>query len=278
MAVKWIIESGGTKSQWAVIEGKNVLLKEDLTGYNPYVHGDHVLSHHIRTILDKARHQPDHIVMYSSGARAEKLALLHSIWQRHFPGARINVHSDIVAVAHACARESSGWIGILGTGSTWAYYDGKEVVKSISGLGWRIGDEGGARDISKSVLKAYCRQILKPDTMQAVSLVLGKTSEEIISKIQDEDQLFALLSHLSRHLPKLLEHVELRKMAEKRIKAFIDLIKLDKSYGLHVYLSGSVAFAFRKEIEEMLNSSGFELKKVVQYPIDTLIDKYVQND
>ena len=77
------------------------------------------------------------------------LKALKQALKKVFPGAKIDVETDLMAAARAVCGHEKGIACILGTGSNSCYYNGKKIVKNSPGIGYVLGDEGSGAYLGK---------------------------------------------------------------------------------------------------------------------------------
>ena len=83
------------------------------------------------------------VYFYGAGcAFTEKNEIIRRSVTRYLP-VPVEVGSDLLAAARALCGDSPGIACISGTGSNSCLYDGKGIVKSISPLGFVLGDQRG---------------------------------------------------------------------------------------------------------------------------------------
>ena len=88
-----------------------------------------------------------------------------------YPKARIYVDGDLIAAARALCGHNEGIACIMGTGSNCCLYspdNGGRIVRSISPLGYVLGDEGSGSAIGRRLVADALRGILPDDLCQAV--------------------------------------------------------------------------------------------------------------
>ena len=79
----------------------------------------------------------------------------------------------------ACYGNTSGLIGILGTGANTAYYDGTILHQKAPSLGYLLGDEGSGAHLGRLLLSAGLRDELPTDLLRKLNL----NKEFILEKI-----------------------------------------------------------------------------------------------
>ena len=73
---------------------------------------------------------------------------MQTVLQSIFICADVMVYSDLLAAARSLLK-NEGIIGILGTGSNLAKYNGDSVIPFSTSLGYILGDEGSGNALGK---------------------------------------------------------------------------------------------------------------------------------
>lgn len=280
MSARLICDSGSSKSDWWVIEkGRSDHLLSTI-GYNPYVHDPA----HFTRILNQVKHSlADDLIIsevnyYGAGASLDQSPQIKQLLQAQFPSTSCKIHSDVMAVAHALGMQTRCWLVILGTGSNVAHYNGREIDYQRESLGWFWGDEGSARQITRAVIRNYCRRQFDSNTMNLLNDALERSPVEMKRIVLDLPPL-DVISDCSEQLKDLWSHPAIRKVSESELMMLLnDLIKLQDLHRDTVHLSGSVAYFHRSFIRNKLEAFGIKCGDIVQYPIHKLIKYHVRKD
>ena len=95
----------------------------------------------------------------------------------------IQVESDLLAAARGLFKCEAGIACILGTGSNSCLYDGKGIVKSISPLGFVLGDEGSGAVLGKLLVGDVLKNQLPAALQEAFWAESGLTPAIIMEKV-----------------------------------------------------------------------------------------------
>ena len=162
-----IADSGATKTDWCLLQQGEIIHRFNTKGISPVFQSQEEIAKEIKTHVYpqlKAK-MPEAIFFYGSGCIPEKIESVKNAIQSSFPIDKVEVHSDLVAAAHALCGNKPGIACILGTGSNSCEWNGKEITKQISPLGFILGDEGSGASMGKllvgDVLKNQLTEGLK---------------------------------------------------------------------------------------------------------------------
>src|SRR5690606_9426974 len=149
-----IIESGSTKTEWAII-GEKKTTKLYPPGWNPATIDAEAFQIHSSITPDIIQDICE-IHYYGAGIRNNAIRThIENKFRKSGFTSTISTESDLLGAARACCGQDSGWVGILGTGSNLGFYDGKTLTQPSPALGYILGDEGSGFQLGKQVLRQY---------------------------------------------------------------------------------------------------------------------------
>ena len=277
-----IAESGSTKTDWCLIQDGHPDLRLQTDGLNPWI----ISVDKIEQILVKELepyfnfNQIDEFYFYGAGLGASSNCdKLNDLLSDLFATAEIELNTDILGVARAAFVDEKGIACILGTGSNACLYDGKSIIFQVPSLGYLIGDEGSGSYLGKLLLKARFEQML-PATIQEkfekqYNIDLPVALERIYR--QPQPNIF-----LSGFCPFIAENINDPFIHSLVSKAFGDFFKsivarIPQSHNHSLILGGSVAWYFREILIEVALSLDYSIKKIIQSPIEGLIEYHKKN-
>lgn len=100
---------------------------------------------------------------------------------------------------------------------------------------------------------------------------------DIIDRVYKEPNANVWLASFTRFLTAHYEHPYVREMVRQSMRDFCDLYVCDypNFKETDVHFVGSVAFIFKRELEEIAKEKGFKIGKVIKQPIDDLMNYFV---
>jgi glucosamine kinase len=274
MAVKLIADSGSTKAEWCLLDGKKK--KTFYTqGLSPYF----LSAEQITTIINKELKgklknvQPEEVHFYGTGcsnpgnAKTVKKAIANS-----FPGADVTVNTDLLGAAKALCGNDKGIACILGTGSNSCYYNGKAVAKNSPGLGYVLGDEGSGAYLGKKVVQYYLYNTFDADLMDRFDASFNTTKTDILNAVYKKPLPNRYLASFTIFLAENRGHYMIENIIEDGINDFFfhHICKYSESWKLPIHFAGSVAYGFKDVIKEMCRSYELELGTILKKPMDGL--------
>lgn len=284
--MKLIVDSGSTKTDWCFAESSDVYVLVQTDGINPVVQSyDEMLSVVQEQMLPRAKQQSldlaslDEVYFYGAGCTPELRSVvekaLHVVVGEK---PSVYVDSDLLAAARALCGTDSGIACILGTGSNSCYYDGEEIKEHTPALGYILGDEGSGavlgRNFINGILKGTLSQNLRDEFLEEY-----QTSQaDIIDKVYHSATPNRFLASLSKFI---LSHIDddcLETLVVRNFENFI--ISNIRSYSEAksvINAVGSVAFLYRKQLEQAAMSQGYKLEKILKSPLEGLLDYHFAN-
>ena len=275
MAIKLIADSGSTKAEWCLLDGKKKKIFYT-QGLSPYFLTSEQIQHIIEQEL-KIKMKlavPDEIFFYGTGCsspdnkKSVKKALL-----KVFPKAVTSVDHDLMGAAKALCGKEKGIACILGTGSNSCFYNGKKIVKNSPGLGYVLGDEGSGAYLGKKVIQYFLYNTFDEDLMDRFAARFNTNSYEILEAVYQKPLPNRYLASFAIFLAENRGHYMVENIIEDGFNDFFfnHIYKYRESWTLPINFIGSVAFGFKDVLKEMCSSYELQLGKVLQKPMDGLI-------
>ena len=185
--LKIIADSSNTRTEWALVDGHDVVERAFTTSLNPYFLSRREISHSIRLELPDAffKRRWEHVWFYGAGCSTQdKMKTVEQSLVAQFK-TPATVNSDLLGAARGLLVRDSGLACILGTGSNSCYYDGTEIVKNVAPLGFILGDEGSGSSLGKrfiaDVLKGIAPRPLSEKFFEKFSVTPNKLMDDVYS-------------------------------------------------------------------------------------------------
>jgi N-acetylglucosamine kinase-like BadF-type ATPase len=280
MSIKLIADSGSTKAEWCLIEGKKK--KTIFTqGISPYFLS---LTEIIDILQKELRPKmkditPSIIHFYGTGcSNPTNVKVVKQALQFIFPKANITVEHDLMAAAKALCGDEKGIACILGTGANSCYYNGKKIAKNSPGLGYVLGDEGSGAYLGKKVIQYYLYNTFDPDLMDRFNAKFNTGSIEILDNVYKEPMPNRYLASFAIFLSENRGHYMIENIIEDGINDFFfhHICKYRESWTLPIHFIGSVAYGFKDVIKDMCHSYELELGRILKNPMDGLVKYYAE--
>jgi glucosamine kinase len=274
-----ICDSGSTKADWLLMDGKKAKASFQTPGLNPVNLSEKSLS----AIL-KSEKKIDHIVkelsevhFFGSGCgNAEGKGRMLKVLKITFPKIKITVENDLMASAISTCGNEKGVVAILGTGSNCCYFDGKKIHVKNFGLGFMLGDEGSGTWFGRKFLVTYLYDQMpaslagkfyaehKVDRQKAIESVYSKPNPNIF---------------LSSFMPFIIanrKHSFVNKFLLEGLEYFFDttILAFPEVKKTPVHFTGSVASLLEKEIRQVGMKKNLRIGNIIKQPMEGLKNYY----
>ena len=277
-----IADGGSTKADWRFLESNNNYLSKTTTGFNPnYNSSDQITDILIAELggeMDISN--VSEVFYYGSGSSDEKRKkVLASALSAVFPSARINVFSDMLAAARATCGDEPGIACILGTGSNSTLYDGKHQVDNVTNLGFMLGDEGSGSYIGKELVKAYFYREMPEELTHLLKAKCPNGRKDVLDNVYGGGVPAAYLASFTKVFGGHQEHPFIRNLIKNCFREFIHrhIYKYKDFRSLPIHFVGSIAFHYVNILKEVVEEEGLTLGKVLQKPIDQLLEFHLKH-
>ena len=276
-----IIDSGSTKMEWILLDGKTVKNRFTTDGFNPNYSECQDLDRILSSVKTQGIASLQSVHYYGTGCGSERnCQLIKEVFQNRFPGAEIHVTHDLMAACHALFGHEEGIACILGTGSNSCVYDGENIVEKAVSLGYLVGDEGSGSHIGREVVKAYfygfMPEELRKKFEETYHLALKDFVQQLYHIEQPSRYLASFAQFAGEHQDEPFMHELVLGCFEAFVKAFVLHFAHCKS--LEIRFIGSVAYHFQGILKECIKNHGLTLGEVMTSPAAGLVRYYSLTD
>jgi len=275
-----ICDSGSTKADWVLLDGKNIFSEFQTDGLNPVHLPGEIISEIISAEKNISMHAQriDDVHFFGSGSgNAEGRTRMEEVLKKIFPSAKISVENDLAGAAVATCGSMPGVVAILGTGSNCCFYDGAGIRIKNYGLGYILGDEGSGAWFGKNFLRAFLYGQL-PEKIHAVFQSEFKTDrEKAIEAVYRKPNANLYLSSFMPFITMHRTEPYVMKLLEEGLSEFFDtaISGFDESENHPVHFVGSVASLLEAEIRELGKEKNLRIGKILKRPIDGLKEHFL---
>lgn len=277
-----LAESGGSKTEWRLIDDSGVTRAYRGVGLNPATTSVEQIRLELQTVraalLDGVGDEkPQNVWFYGAGLGTETERLkLENLIREAFDGAVTNACHDLLGAARACG---AGVVCILGTGSNSCLFDGQNIISERGGHGYLLGDEGGGADLGKRLLKAGLEGRLTAEVSAALLDFAGDNDlRETRNRLYHAPQPHRFLAQFAPFYDLFPHRAELTSLLRQSFEDFFQHTVLSYPAEFQVHFVGSIAARFESLLRELCVANAHSAGRFIQNPIDTLIDFHTQND
>ncbi|WP_291720556.1 N-acetylglucosamine kinase [Bernardetia sp.] len=287
-------DSGSTKTDWALKTDEGKIFRWKSGGWNPYFltteqmveEGKNFINQHYfenqnesTDFLEPYLCKVEEIQFYGAGSSTEaNRKIVYEALKTLFPQAKkIEVAHDLLGAARSVydnSKDEMGIIMILGTGSNACLYDGKNILKELTNLGFWLGDEGSGGFIGKQFVIDFLHGALPNDIHDLFYKEYGLTREKVLKRAYQEPKPNEFFASFVPFLHKHKKQKFIREFLESCFDEFLDRIRVEfEGEELSFYAVGSVGYYFEDILKRQIEEMGGELVRVVKSPIEGLIEK-----
>ncbi|WP_348725151.1 ATPase [Parabacteroides goldsteinii] len=275
-----IADSGSTKTDWCVVENGESILRFKTRGMNPFFQTEEEIGKEIEAgLLPSLKgFKPSAIYFYGAGcAFPEKNNMIRRAVNRYL-SVPVEVGSDLLAAARALCGDQPGVTCIMGTGSNSCYYDGREIVKNVSPLGFILGDEGSGAVLGKLLIGDVLKDQLPPALKDQFLTQYELTPALIMDKVYRQPFPNRFLAGFSPFIREHLDEPAIWELVTRSFLAFFTRnVKQYDYFELPVHLVGSVAWYYQDILKEIAFDLGIRLGTIARSPMEGLIAYHGQS-
>ena len=271
-----LADSGSTKTDWCLVDQKNSVTKVRTAGINPFFQSSEEIANELATHL--VPHLPttrlDSVYFYGAGCTKEKSPIVAEALKKQFEITGVcEVATDMLAAARGLCGYQPGIACIMGTGSNSCAYDGKDITKNVSPLGFILGDEGSGAVLGRTLVGDVLKNQLPKDIVEAFHVEYGLSNADIIDHVYRQKFPNRFLASFVPFLAKHIENKAIFDLVKENFRRF--LVRNVKQYQgwehLPIGFVGSIAYYFQQPLKEALEAEHMTIGKTIQAPMEGLI-------
>lgn len=273
--MKIIADSSSTRTEWALVDGTDIVAEASTEGLNPFFQSRREISHCVRLQLPEAffKRRWDKVYFYGAGCSTEErkdTVKASLVAQFKTP---IEVESDLLGAARGMFINSAGLACILGTGSNSCLYDGYGIVQNVKPLGFILGDEGSGSALGKLFLSDCLKNLAPRQLQDEFYAQFNVTPDEIMDSVYVmslsnktlSKYSFFLAAHLDNDYIHTLVHDEIMRFFKRNISQY-DYVNYPLCF------VGAVACTYSDILKEVASEFGASIKKIVPRSMPGLIE------
>ena len=276
-----LADSGSTKTDWGLVENGKLVKRLRTSGMNPFQMSEEAITEEIKTHLvpELPGTVLDEVHFYGAGCTKEKQPIVERALRANLTiNGECEVASDMLGAARGICGHKPGIACILGTGSNSCSYDGKNLVKNVSPLGFILGDEGSGAVLGKllvgDVLKNQMPEAITKRFFEKYKL----TSAEIIDRVYRQPKPNTFLASFVPFLEENLDEPKIYNLVKESFRSFLrrNVMQYDGWQTLPIGFNGSIAKIYKKPLLEALEEEGMHLGRIIQAPMEAMVEYHVE--
>ena len=276
-----LADSGSTKTDWGLVENGKLVKRLRTSGMNPFQMSGEAITEEIKTHLvpELPGTVLDEVHFYGAGCTKEKQPIVERALRANLTiNGECEVASDMLGAARGICGHKPGIACILGTGSNSCSYDGKNLVKNVSPLGFILGDEGSGAVLGKllvgDVLKNQMPEAITKRFFEKYKL----TSAEIIDRVYRQPKPNTFLASFVPFLEENIDEPKIYNLVKESFRSFLrrNVMQYDGWQTLPIGFNGSIAKIYKKPLLEALEEEGMHLGRIIQAPMEAMVEYHVE--
>jgi len=274
-----VVDSGSTKTDWIAVNSKGeTLFSTQTLGLNPQVLSSAILKERIINNFDlyQNRNEVTHLYFYGAGCGVDSpQKRIRRVFDEIFIYSKIVIKEDTYAAVYAAADiGEKSIVCILGTGSNCTYFDGKEIEQRVTSLGYILMDEASGNFYGKQLIRSYYFKTMSEDLAKEFEQEYDLTPDTIKENIYRRENPNTYLATFSRFLIKHKKNEVFQDIISKGLERFINhqILQFENAEDIPIHFIGSISFYLKEEIEKALALKGLTMGRIVQRPIDELVN------
>ena len=272
-----LAEIGSTNGRWLLFTDPESYMIINTNGYSPTFSNSEIMPGILDTVKNGISGTVRTIHYYGTGCFHENPAhVVYHMLSNTFPGAEIKVRSDLEAAAFALSGNEEGWIGILGTGSSLAHWNGERLRLVDVSKGSNDSDPGSGTHIGALLLRHFhngdLTWKLKDDLIKKFPVIVDW--DIALSRSSGADKKVASLAKWV--FDNAENHPDLEGMISVAFRSFCKHFLRNNIHeeNTEIKFNGSIAYYGQKWLQQELSLYGFKLGKVIDSPLDGLVNYY----
>lgn len=275
-----VVYSGSRFADWKLAEKGRIVSDFKTQGINPFFNDESFINQLLNKNVQLINNAEKIKWVYFFGAGAsspQRHKVVASAFGAFFKNSRVIVDHDLKAAALASCGDKPCILGILGSGSNAAYFDGKKVQQNNYGLGYILGDEGSANWLGINLLKSFLNDNIPSQFEKQFIKKYDLNRTQILDKVYRQPQPALFLSHFADFLMEHQNELFVKQLVTLGFDLFFKtyIIPLKKLYpDVPVHIVGTVASGFQEYLNETAESNGLRISSVIKEPIYNLLKYY----
>lgn len=268
-----ILEAGSTKTTWMHVSSRGNHTYTT-AGFNPVVHQPQEFEFIEGLNFSTIRN----VFYYGTGIiNEESESLVASILGSRISQSKIEINDDLIGAARGTLGKNAGGIGILGTGSNSAYYDGHQLTKSTPALGYILGDEGGGVDIGKRIIRDFFYCKMPEDIRHAFMNKYELDRPELLRELKNNPFPNRYLAGFASFLSEIKGNWKKNLLLDS-FSSYFEIRYKDFEQNEYNCFVGSIAFAFKDLLKEAGKKYNIEISEITKAPIEGLVKYHIEKN
>jgi N-acetylglucosamine kinase-like BadF-type ATPase len=279
-----VVYSGSRFADWKLSDKGEIASTFKTPGINPLFNDEKAITHLLNKTNELIYHAEEikRIYFYGAGAFSKsRQKIVEDAFTKFFRYSKVTVEHDLTAAAIATCEDQPALVGILGSGSNAAYFNGKKIKENNFGLGYVMGDEGSANWMGKVLLRDFLMGDLPKKINQAFINKYALDKKQILDKVYKQQNTALFLSSFADFLLDQQKEEYVKKTVMCGFECYFEtyILPLVKQHpNLPLHFAGTIAAGFETWLREVGAKYNIGINRVIREPIYNVLDYYANRN
>jgi len=275
-----VVYSGSKTAFWKLTRNGQVIAHCNTTGINPtFVDPKMILQIlNKKVVLVNNAENIKKIYFFAAGASsADRRDELAETLLSFFRYSKVFVENDLFGAAKAACYDQPGIVGMLGSGSNCAYFDGKRLNNNNFGLGYILGDEGSSNYFGKTLLKNFLSKQLPEELETKFIRNFNLDRPQILERIYNKPQANIFLTSFFDFFTQNIKHDYILSLIDEGFEKYFQTYVLPivaKHSNEDLHFVGKVAAELEDRLQLTAERHQLKIKSIIKEPILNLLKHY----
>ncbi|WP_164112661.1 MULTISPECIES: N-acetylglucosamine kinase [Sphingobacterium] len=278
-----VADSGSSSSDWMlnVPDSKPLFFKTK--GLNPFFVNEKEIERVLKDVPEIIPYIEEVKEVYFFGAGCitpDRREIVSNALTLLFPQAFIAVESDLLGAAFATCGMGKGLVATLGTGSDISYYDGENLLPSVHGNGYVLGDEGSGAWFGKRLITSFLYGTMPRDLAKIFETKYRITKDIVIKNVYQRDRPNSFLASFTPFMSENRSHPFIDKLLTDGFDEFVrtNIMTYPNFWEYKCNFVGSIAYVFDMHLHAVCNLHGVQVGKILRSPIEEIFHFIIQRE
>ncbi|GGE30166.1 MULTISPECIES: hypothetical protein [Sphingobacterium] len=279
-----VIFSGSRYADWRLAEKGRVLHGFRTMGINPYIQDERfiyqLLNKNTQLINNAERIRK--IYFFGAGASSkERQEKIEKVFTQFFKNAKVKVSHDMLASAISTFGNEKGIIGIIGSGSNAAFYNGRKIVENNYGLGYILADEASTNWQARQILKDFLTESMPQGFREKLLHKHNIDRKLILDKTYNSPNPNIFLTSFADFILENKEDPYMEGIIKKGLENYVKtyLVPLSETYpDSTLNFTGSVANNYADWLREIAKENHLAVGTIIREPVQNLVKYFINKN
>lgn len=278
-----VADSGSSRSDWTLALPDSKPLSFTTKGLNPFFVNERDIERVLQNVPEIIPYADEvsEVYFFGSGcSNPDRREIVSNALSRLFVHAFIDVEIDLVGSAFATCGTRKGYIGTIGTGSDFTFFDGEYILPSRQGIGYVLGDEGSGVWLGKQLITDYLYERMPSELSLLFSESFRITKEIVIKNVYHKPMPNTYLASFAPFISENIEHPYMQELLSRGFGEYIqtNILPYPDYMEYVTHFVGSIAFHFQAQLRASCERYGVQVGMILKSPIERLFEFIFQRE